>query len=64
MWLSIKKYALIIKALSTLADRPYLAQVDENDDGTVTFNFVQGDKIYRFTAVQADVEDVEGRVLN
>ena len=64
MWLSIKKYALIIKALSTLADRPYLASVDENDDGTVTFNFVQGDKIYRFTAVQADVEDVDRRVLN
>lgn len=64
MWLSIKKYSLIIKALSTLADRPYLAQVDENDDGTITFNFVQGDKIYRFTAVHADVEDVDRRVLN
>lgn len=64
MWLSIKKYALILKALKTLADRPYLASVDENDDGTVTFNFVQGDKIYKFTAVQADVEDVDRRVLN
>lgn len=62
MWLSIKKYALIIKALSTLADRPYLAQVDENDDGTVSFNFVQGDKVYRFVTERAEL--VDERVLN
>lgn len=61
MWLSIKKYALILKALKTLADRPYLAQVDENPDGTVVFNFVQGDKVYRFVTEQAEIE---GRVLN
>lgn len=64
MWLSIKKYALIIKALKTLADRPYLVQIDENPDGTITFNFVQGDKIYRFTAVQAESEDMNERVIN
>lgn len=62
MWLSIKKYALIIKALATLADRPYLAQIDENDDGTVTFNFVQGDKIYKFVTERAEFENE--RVLN
>ena len=64
MWLSIKKYALIIKALNTLADRPYLTQIDENPDGTVTFNFVQGDKIYRFVTERADIEYNKGRVLN
>lgn len=64
MWLSIKKYAVILKALKTLADRPYLAAIEENPDGTVTFNFVQGDKIYKFITEQADVEDAEGRVLN
>jgi hypothetical protein len=64
MWLSIKKYFLILKTLKTLADRPYLAKIEENPDGTVTFNFVQDDKVYRFITEQAEIEDTERRVLN
>lgn len=64
MWLSIKKYFLILKTLKTLADRPYLAEIEENPDGTVTFNFVQDDKVYRFITEQAEIEDTERRVLN
>lgn len=61
MWLSIKKYMLILKTLKTLADRPYLAAIEENPDGTVTFNFVQGDRVYKFVTEQAESE---WRVLN
>ena len=52
MWLSVRKYVQIIKALSTLLSRPYLSEIVENPDGTITFSFVQGNKTYRFTALQ------------
>ena len=61
MWLSVKKYVLILKSLAVLANRPYLQRIVENADGTVTFEFVQGDKIYKFIAANAD--EIE-RVIN
>ena len=64
MWQSIKKYFLILKTLKTLADRPYLAEIEENPDGTIIFSFVQKGKVFRFMAEQADVEYFDERVLN
>lgn len=61
MWLSVKKYAQILKALATLANRPYLQAIRDNGDGTVTFEFVQNGKVYIFIAERIDVED---RILN
>ena len=50
MFISVKKYAQILKALATLASRPYLQAIRDNGDGTVTFEFVQGDKVYMLVA--------------
>ena len=61
MFISIKKYIEIWNAIITLAKRPYLSQIIENPDGTVTFEFVQGEKIYRYLAVK---EEIEERILN
>lgn len=58
MWLSVKKYCQILKALATLASRPYLQAIRDNSDGTVTFEFVQGGKVYLLVA------DSVNRVLN
>ena len=58
MWLSVKKYCQILKALATLANRPYLQAVRDNGDGTVTFEFVQGGKVYLLVANSVN------RVLN
>ena len=44
-----------------LVNRPYLQQIVENADGTVTFVFVQGDKVYNFIAER---EVIEERILN
>ena len=61
MFISIKKYIQIWKAIAMLANRPYLSQIIENPDGTVTFEFVQNNKIYRYLAVK---EEIEERILN
>ena len=58
MFISIKKYAQIIKAIATLASRPYLARIVDNADGTITFIFVQDDKTYSYTCVHDE------RILN
>lgn len=61
MFISVKKYCQILKALATLANRPYLQAIRDNGDGTVTFEFVQGGKVYIFIAERIDTED---RILN
>lgn len=61
MWLSVKKYYQIIKAIAVLANRPYLQAIRENTDGTVVLEFVQGDKTYQFIVGDADIEE---RILN
>lgn len=61
MFISIKKYCQILKALATLASRPYLQAIRDNGDGTVTFEFVQGGKVYILVA--DSVDNVE-RILN
>lgn len=61
MFISIKKYIEIWKAIITLAKRPYISQIVENPDGTVIFEFVQDNKIYRYMAVK---EEIEERILN
>ena len=61
MFLSVKKYVLILKSLAVLANRPYLQRIVENADGTITFEFVQGDKIYKFIAANSDYVE---RILN
>lgn len=61
MFLSVKKYAQILKALATLASRPYLQAIRDNGDGTVTFEFVQGGKVYLLVADSVGAED---RMLN
>lgn len=61
MFISIKKYAQLLKAIMMLANRPYLQQIIENTDGTVTFVFVQNGKVYNFIAERGDIEE---RILN
>jgi hypothetical protein len=63
MFISIKKYYEIVKALKILLSRPYLAKIIDNEDGTVMFEFVQGNKVYNFVTSKADIE-VERRILN
>lgn len=48
MFISIKKYYQLLKAIATLANRPYLSQIIENPDGSTTLEFVQGEKVYQF----------------
>lgn len=61
MFVSIKKYLQLLKALQMLVNRPYLQQIVENADGTITFVFVQNGKIYNFIAER---EEIEERILN
>lgn len=63
MFISVKKYYEIIKALKILFSRPYLSKITDNGDGTVVFEFVEGEKVYNFVTSKADVE-IERRVLN
>lgn len=48
MWLSVKKYYQLLKAIAALASRPYLSRIVENADGSTTLEFVQGEKVYQF----------------
>lgn len=61
MFVSIKKYLQLLKAIVMLVNRPYLQAIRDNDDGTVTFEFVQDGKVYMFIAERIDVEE---RMLN
>lgn len=61
MFVSIKKYLQLLKAIVMLVNRPYLQEIVENDDGTVTFVFVQNGKLYNFIAERGDIEE---RILN
>lgn len=61
MFISVKKYYQIIKAIATLANRPYLQAIRENTDGTVVLEFVQGDKTYQFIVGDPEIEE---RILN
>ena len=63
MFISIRKYIQIWKAIAALASRPYVQEIIENTDGTVTFVFVQNGKIFNFIAERGDVDSVE-RILN
>lgn len=63
MFISVKKYYEIIKAFKILFSRPYLSKIIDNGDGTVVFEFVEGEKVYNFVTSKADVE-IERRVLN
>ena len=63
MFISIKKYVEICRAISALARRPYLQRIVENDDGTVMFEFVQNGKVYKFFAIKDEIE-YEERILN
>lgn len=47
MFISIKKYLQIWKAIATLANRPHLQEIVENPDGTVIFVFVQNGKVFK-----------------
>lgn len=48
MFISIKKYYQLLKAIATLANRPYLSRIVDNPDGSTILEFVQGEKIYQF----------------
>lgn len=54
MWLSSKRYKMLLQAIIYLANRPYISHIEENDNGTITFEFTAGEKVYSFTAVNAD----------
>jgi hypothetical protein len=61
MFISIKKYLQLLKALQMLVNRPYLQAIRDNGDGTITFEFVQDGKVYIFIAERIDLEE---RILN
>ena len=61
MFKTIKKYAQLLRAIAILAERPYLLRIVENPDQTLTFDFVQDNKVYSFTALHAEGKE---RMIN